>query len=312
LGLVALLLLPLVGAQWRADYTIARDTVYFPAGATLAAATPPGAGGATLVFDPGYTFVAGRPPAAVPGVGRLVDSAGAMVYYGEDMDRASWSDLVGRVLQFSREENAQAIFYSIPAQASALSALPNAAAVVVDGKIGEPDLRPQSQDLIRLLTGPTTMVEYARVAAVVAQPGAGVAPLGVTAPPLELWVSTLAWLRADGSSSAAQLLGNSPASAPPADATAAQLGLYWRVPPGGAGADYRVALRLRDPAGQIVAQTDSRPGEDGERTSTWRPGWIYPDLHNLPLPPPGSYQLELTLYAPNDGATTWELGSIER
>ena len=60
----------------------------------------------------------------IPGIGRLVDSAGAMVYYGTDIDRAPWRDLIGRVLQFNRERNAQETFYSPAAQAAALAALP--------------------------------------------------------------------------------------------------------------------------------------------------------------------------------------------
>ena len=46
----------------------------------------------------------------------------------------------------------------------------------------------------------------------------------------------------------------------------------------------------------IGAPTDSRPDEDRAATRTWRPGWIYPDLHNLVLPrSPGRYTLTLAL-----------------
>ena len=152
-ALVVLLTLPLLGAQWQASHTVETDRVYLGAGATLAGYEEP-AGAETLVFDPGYTFVAGRPPARLPDGRRLVDSAGAMVYYGTDIDRAPWGELVGRILQFNRERNAQETFYSLPAQATALGALPDSTATVIDGKIGEPQLRPQSIQLIQLLSYP--------------------------------------------------------------------------------------------------------------------------------------------------------------
>jgi hypothetical protein len=76
-----------------------------------------------------------------------------------------------------------------------------------------------------------------------------------------------------------------------------QIGLYWRVPPTFAGPDYRIGLRLLNAAGQVAAQTDTRPDEDQALTHTWRPGGLYPDLHNIQAPPgPGSYTLQLSVY----------------
>ena len=86
----------------------------------------------------------------------------------------------------------------------------------------------------------------------------------------------------------------------------AQIGLYWRVPPTFQPVEYRVSLRLQDAAGRTVAQTDSRPDEDRAATHTWRPGWIYPDLHNLVLPPsPGRYTLAVALAPPGQPASAF-------
>jgi hypothetical protein len=299
-------ILPLIVAQWQADHTVEADRVYFPAGAALADLLPdPSA--QTLTFDPGYTFVAGRPPVVVPGIGRMVDSAGAMVYYGTDIDRAPLPDLVGRVLQFNRERNAQETFYSPAAQAAVLAALPHSAAVVIDGKLAVPELRPQSIELIKLLSAPPRTIDYASVYPL--KPPAGDGPqrpgqhLFHGANGLELWALTVEGLRPDGSGEGPRLLEQGDFAdgrfvhrlATPNPVI--QVGLYWQVPATFAPTDYRIGLRLLTPTGQVAAQTDTRPDEDRAETHTWRPGGLYPDLHNIQAPPgPGSYTLQLSVY----------------
>ena len=305
--LTLLLILPLLGTQWQASHTIETDRVYFSAGAALAGYEALDRA-ETLVFDPGYTFVAGRPPARLPDGRRLVDSAGAMVYYGADIDRAPWGDLVARILQFSRERNTQETFYSLPAQATALGALADSAATVIDGKIGEPQLRPQSIQLIQLLSVPPEKIDYAHIYRrnrfIVEGWYPFFAPTG-----LELWAGTVEGIRLEGSGEGPQLFELDAEHTIAADSGVVQIGLYWRVPAEFRAADYRVVLELRDAQDRTVTRTDTRPDEDRAATHTWRPGWIYPDLHNLVLPPgPGRYSLLITLY-PTDQLTladTWQ------
>jgi hypothetical protein len=313
-----LFILPLIVAQWQADHTVEADRVYLAAGATLADLLPdPGA--QTLAFDPGYTFVAGRPPVVIPGIGRMIDSAGAMVYYGTDIDRAPWPDLIGRVLQFNRERNAQETFYSPAAQAAVLAALPQSAAVVIDGKIGEPQLRPQSIELIKLLSDPPRTIDYASVyplrpvTALDGPQGQGEHQFG-GADGLALWRLTVEGLHPDGSGEGPHLLEQgTPAPAGflhrlTTPHPVIQFGLYWQVPATFAGPDYRIGLRLLDAAGQVVAQTNTRPDEDRAVTHTWRPGGLYPDLHNIQAPPgPGTYTVQLAVYPDGQpaAADTW-------
>lgn len=320
-----LFILPLIVAQWQADHTVEADRVYLAAGATLADLLPdPSA--QTLVFDPGYTFVAGRPPVDIPGIGRMIDSAGAMVYYGTDIDRAPLPDLIGRVLQFNRERNAQDTFYSPAAQAAVLAALPHSAAVVIDGKLAVPELRPQSIELIKLLSDAPRTVDYASV-----YPLRQFLPSGpetmtdsffpsgwagyAFSPPdgLYLWKITVEGLRPDGSGEGPHLLttpGFGPNTFPTYHLTiphpVIQFGLYWQVPPTFSSTDYRIILRLLNTEHQIVAQTDTRPDEDRALTHTWRPGSIYPDLHNIQTPPsPGSYTVQIAIFPTRAPDEVW-------
>jgi hypothetical protein len=285
---------PLLGTQWRASHTVEADRVYLTAGATLAAGLPRDEA-QILVFDPGYTFVAGRPPAVLPDGQRLVDSAGAMVYYGTDIDRAPWGELVGRILQFSRERNAQETFYSLSAQATALGALPASAATVIDGKIGEPQLRPQSIQLIQILSFPPEKIDYAHIYRRTPFSGGEHAFFPPTG--LELWAGTVEGIRPDGSGEGPELFRSNGEHTLGADNEMVQIGLYWHGPAAFQPVDYRVVLELRNTQGAPVTRTDTRPDEDRAATHSWRPGWIYPDLHNLVLPSgPGRYILAITLY----------------
>ncbi|MBK8046684.1 MAG: glycosyltransferase family 39 protein [Anaerolineales bacterium] len=73
-------------------------------------------------------------------------------------------------------------------------------------------------------------------------------------------------------------------------------------------ADYRVTLRLLDPAGQVVAQRDDFPIGPLLPPTTWNEGDAKPGYMALPLPgglPAGEYRLVAGVYDPNSGA---ELG----
>ncbi|MHB1294468.1 MAG: glycosyltransferase family 39 protein [Anaerolineae bacterium] len=69
--------------------------------------------------------------------------------------------------------------------------------------------------------------------------------------------------------------------------------------------DYQVFTHLLDPQNQVVAQHDGAPGGGAWQTSTWLPGQIIVDVHELPLGE-GAYTgetlLEVGLYNPADFA----------
>jgi hypothetical protein len=79
------------------------------------------------------------------------------------------------------------------------------------------------------------------------------------------------------------------------------LTLYWRasgVPP----RDYTVFVHVLDADGQLRTQADGPPDHNRVPTSTWRPGQIIPDAHDLSLAglPAGPYKVQAGLYlAPN-------------
>ena len=103
--------------------------------------------------------------------------------------------------------------------------------------------------------------------------------------------------------------------------------LYWEAlePDGN---DYTVFVHLLDGSGQLAAQADSPPQENGYPTSIWDSGEQILDPHTLALPDdlaPGRYRLVVGLYSPITGqrlpalrgdGTHWSddsvlLGSIE-
>jgi hypothetical protein len=285
---VGLLALPLFGRVWATTLDVAPDTVYRPAGATLRAYT--GAKDTVLSFDPGYAYVAGRPLTVVPGGGRLVDSAGYMTYYGLGIDHRSWGDLLDAALHFNKERNAPAVFQSAPAQASVIAGFWNSAVVVVDGKIGLPQLRGQTLALLGQMAPSTQQVEHVTLYAM--SPGAAAAHgFG----PLNLRALTFQPLAADGSATGTTLLRQDAESdvVQIAPGQVLQLGCYWQAAPG-AGA-VRVVAQLVGPAGP-VALSDSAPDEGRAQTDLWNPAFVYPDLRNLAVPagaPPGDYRLLL-------------------
>ena len=60
--------------------------------------------------------------------------------------------------------------------------------------------------------------------------------------------------------------------------------LYWRVEQT-LSRDYHTYVHLLDQAGQPIAQSDHRPGQEYYPPSMWQPGEILLDVHVLPIPP---------------------------
>lgn len=60
--------------------------------------------------------------------------------------------------------------------------------------------------------------------------------------------------------------------------------LYWRVIQP-SSEDYSLSLALLGPDGAAIGKVDSYPGAGTLRTSTWRPGLIYPDTYLVPIQP---------------------------
>jgi len=66
--------------------------------------------------------------------------------------------------------------------------------------------------------------------------------------------------------------------------------------------DYVVFVHLAEADGRPIAQHDDRPGGGARPTTTWSPGEIVDDLHELQVPPgvaPGAYELRVGMYAPD-------------
>src|SRR5262249_36317723 len=74
--------------------------------------------------------------------------------------------------------------------------------------------------------------------------------------------------------------------------------LYWQAvtPP---DQDYTVFVQLLDGSGKLAAQLDSMPAGGRLPTSSWEPGEVIADPHEIPLPPglaPGKFRLIAGLY----------------
>lgn len=295
LPLAALALLPLGATAWTATFQVPSDTVYLPAGAAIRATT--GERDSVLSFDPGYAFVAGRPPAVVPGGGRLIDSAGYMTYAGLGIDRRPYGDLLGQVLHFNKSRNAPEIFQSAPAQAGVLGGFWTSQVVVVDGKIGLPQLRGQTLALLDNLATGKQNVEHVSIYTLDPSP-----PQPRAMGPLTLRALTLEPLNPDGSGAGAVLLGDDPTDLAIQPGQVLQLGCYWQARPG--APDARIVIRLTTATGKSLIQIDQAPDQDQAATHLWNPAFVYPDLHNLPIPPtlpPGAYRLQLGVNAPAGG-----------
>lgn len=97
--------------------------------------------------------------------------------------------------------------------------------------------------------------------------------------------------------------------------------LYWE-PQTTLDADYHIVLTLTDGAGNVWGQGDAAPFHGLHPTSTWEPGMILRQRHELrigPGTPPGTYYLALQVYDPASGAplarsqgdSVIDLGAIE-
>jgi|GEM_PF-1396251 len=315
-AVAAVLLLPLAVRNWQETMDVTPDTVYRPAGATIRALTKPD--DAVLSFDPGYAFVAGRPLAIVPGQGRLVDSAGAMTYYGLGIDQRPFADLWNKALHFKGERNAPAVFQSTAAQASVIGGFFNARLVVVDGKIGLPQLRGQTLGLLQGLASPPQQVEHVSIYSLnpaddTGNPFSASHRQALTYGPLQLRALTVEPLNADGSSNGAQIVQTYGETVPIQPGQVVQLGCYWQptAPP----VDTRLTLRLVNAAGRVLAQIEAAPDEDRAATHLWNPAFIYPDLRNLPIPPgtpPGDYRIEVGVTTPTQPAQFIPLPALFR
>jgi hypothetical protein len=88
------------------------------------------------------------------------------------------------------------------------------------------------------------------------------------------------------------------------------LALYWQ-PLQSLARDYHSFVHLLDGQGNIVAQSDHRPGGVYYPTTLWRRGERLRDQHRLSVPvdaPPGGYHLVAGMYAPSGDGTLEPLG----
>jgi hypothetical protein len=87
------------------------------------------------------------------------------------------------------------------------------------------------------------------------------------------------------------------AGAPPSPGTFT-VTLYWQGT-GSARRDYHVFVHLIDGQGNTVTQSDHRPGGDLYPPSLWADGEVLRDEHQMAVPPPGSYELQVGMYWQN-------------
>jgi hypothetical protein len=300
-ALLALLALPLVFSQWRVASFTGYDEVYRRVGAALAGDTATGE--AVMAYDPGFNFAAGLPPAGLPsGDGNrfyIIDTAGYTIYTAEEIDRAPWGELVGRVLSFRRERNEPEVLARPEAQAALLAGALGADKVVLDQKIALPKLTAQS---VRLLEAKAERREDIGYASILHFGENGEAAASMSPFPLDLVAATVA--RPDGDLT--PLIGSGALAVEQGGVV--QVGLYWR-PGGYPASDLRVVVRLEDAGGASVKQVDTEPSEGSAHTTQWRPGFVYPDIRNIPLEGigPGSYHLMVRVYDPASGAAGQEV-----
>ena len=285
---------PLGLAQWQEAGRPDIDRVYRPAGAALqAAGNEP-----VLVFDPGYSFMAGRLPARLPATGKfMVDSAGYMIYLNQDMDRRGFFDLLGTGLAGGRERGqVDTLFRRDRAQALAVEGITGAGDAVLDGKLALPQLTPRSVEFIGTAASKTGTIEYADLYRV--------RPLelrrswrfdnGLRLTPFGLSTSL------EGRANADPVEPGETIRLSPAEAGLRTLDLrfVWRVDKTPAQ-PVKMFVHLLDEKGQRVTQRDSAPLDDKADTRQWRTGDAYQDVYSLPLPSnlaPGRYQVEVGIY----------------
>ncbi len=89
------------------------------------------------------------------------------------------------------------------------------------------------------------------------------------------------------------LVGYDVEPASPSAGEEMHVALHWRVT-GELTEDYHSYVHLADAAGNIIAQSDHRPGGDYYPTTLWQPGEVLLDPHDLAIPvdiPAGTYRL---------------------
>jgi hypothetical protein len=70
----------------------------------------------------------------------------------------------------------------------------------------------------------------------------------------------------------------------------------WWQGTGKAEVNYQAFVHLVDAQGLTVRQSDHRPGGDFYPSSLWQAGETLRDIHRLPAPPPGAYELLVGMY----------------
>ena len=296
-ALIALLALPLCISQWRAAATFTNDDTYKQAGALLTRGITPGE--KVMAYDPGYTLAAGLPPARIPAPGAageyLVDTAGYTVYIAEEIDRLGWGDLLKKALSADRKRNEEDVLRQPSAQAALLAGAVSANRVVLDQKIALPKLTGQSVKLLEALSNATDAAGFARIIHMNPTEPTAMSPFE-----LGLAVSTLDRLGGDLS----PVTGNRGITLSTGEVI--QVGLYWRSLNYIHG-NLRVVVRFVDvKSGATARQVDTEPSEGSDHTSTWRPGFLYPDIRNIPLAglAQGQYLIMVRLYDPSSSATS--------
>jgi hypothetical protein len=296
LGVVAV---PLIVSQWRAATNEAYDTVYLPTGQLLAQRVQRGFGQA-MAFDPGYTLAAGVPPARVPSArdnDYIVDTASSTIYTAEQIDRRPWGDLIRSALAVNRERNEADVLKTPEAQGAMLAGAVGAGQVVLDQKIGVPKLTAQSVHLLEGLSVERATFGYADLLLIVPPEEVRMEGLRMT-----LAASTISPL-AEGAATLAKA-----ATVQVQQNGVVQIGLYWRPSDYPAG-DYRVVVRLAEANGQTAMQADTEPSGGADHTTQWRPGFVYPDIRNIPLEgiPRGKYSVMVRIYDPKTNVSSQDV-----
>jgi hypothetical protein len=304
---VAVLAIPLAVSQWRVATSYASDEVYQSTGAVLASRARQGE--QTMAFDPGYVFAAGLPPARIPASNLkkhqsdyAVDSTGFCVFFAEELDRLPWVEMVRKVVSGTRMQNEEDVLAQPEAQAALLSGAIGSDHVVLDQKIALPKLTAQSVRLVESLSRNRLDVGFATVLDTSHPPPVRLDPF-----PLDLTVSTLSILSAD----ARPTTGTGTVQATSGDVL--QLGLYLR-PSDYLSSNMRVVVRLVDSAGGTARQVDTEPFEGSGYTSSWQPGYPYPDLRNITLEQlaAGEYLVFVRVYDPTSGASSKDVQLPQR
>ena len=291
-GVGVLVALPLGWSQWEASRRVEYDRVYRPTASVLQTRA------AGLVFDPGYSFMAGLSPVRLPGDNKfLVDSAGYMTYLNLDMDRRGWGQLLGGTSGRTPSE----VFAGERGQALVVEGLSRAGWVVLDQKLALPQLTPRSAEFIGTGATRERSIAYADLYRVRPWEGRRPRPFanGLVATPMGLSSSKGATANFDPVGPG-EILRLKPGET---GGRSLDLRLVWRVERTPSQAD-KVFVHLVNEAGTTLAQRDVLPLNDRADTRQWRPGDAFEDVHSLPLPanlPPGRYRVEMGLYEAESG-----------